>query len=167
MVPWFLKPPRDSDAAGQVRFSHKEVSCMIAILNAFSGVTPRLGAALLGGALALWAGAVQAGSPVGTWKTQPDKKGQTAYVVTKPCGNALCGTMTQAFDQQGNEIDHPNVGKRLFWDMVPQGDGFAGRAYVPAHKREYDGTLKVSGQTMTVKGCLGLVCQSQTWSRVD
>lgn len=140
---------------------------MIAMSNASAGKMPRLGVALFGGALALLAGAAQAGSPVGTWKTQPDKKGQTAHVVAKPCGNAVCGTMIRAFDPQGNEIAHPNVGKRLFWDMVPQGDGFAGRAYVPAHKREYDGTLKVSGQTMTVKGCLGPVCQSQTWSRVD
>lgn len=35
------------------------------------------------------------------------------------------------------------------------------------HNREYDGTLKVSGAKMTVKGCLGPVCQSQTWHRVD
>ncbi|MBM1815396.1 DUF2147 domain-containing protein [Sulfitobacter pseudonitzschiae] len=135
--------------------------------NVSAGKMPRLGPALFGGALALWAGAVQAGSPVGTWLTEPDKKGQTAHVVAKPCGQALCGTITRAFDAQGNPIAHPNVGKRLFWDMVPQGDVYAGRAFVPAHNREYDGTLKVSGAKMTVKGCLGPVCQSQTWHRVD
>jgi uncharacterized protein (DUF2147 family) len=128
-----------------------------------------MGAPLLGGALilALWTSLADAASPEGTWHTEPDQKGQTAYVVAKPCGDALCGTMTRAFDANGNEINHPNVGKRLFWGMVPEEGVYVGRAYVPAKDREYPGTLRVQGNTMKVQGCLGPICQSQTWSRVD
>ncbi len=141
---------------------------MLVISNTYSDAFQRIGQTLLSGALvlALWTSLGHA-SPVGTWQTEPDKRGQTAHVVAEPCGAGVCGTMTRVFDPQGNQIDHPNVGKRLFWNMVPNGDQYAGRAYVPALDIEVDGTIELDGDTMKVGGCAGPVCQSQTWLRID
>lgn len=116
---------------------------------------------------ACFAGPVAAASAVGVWLTQPDAKGQTALVSAQACGGALCGTITQVMNPAGAPIPHPNVGRRVFWDMKKvTGDTYAGRAYVPAFRRDYDAEMKVSGQRMTVRGCLGPVCKNQVWTRV-
>ena len=117
--------------------------------------------------MALAASSALGASAEGVWVTQPDKKGGFAHIQAHSCGAALCGTVLRAFDSEGREITTPNVGKRVFWDMRPVADGrYKGRAWVPAHGREYDGVMKVSGDRMKVSGCLGPVCQSQTWRRV-
>lgn len=118
-------------------------------------------------ALGLGATAAAADRATGTWLTGADKKGQVAHVDVYTCGQALCGKIVRAYDSQGNQITTKNVGKRVFWDMTPEGDNtYEGRAFVPAHNRNYDAKIRVSGGQMKVKGCLGPVCQSQTWSRV-
>ncbi|MEO0389794.1 MAG: DUF2147 domain-containing protein [Pseudomonadota bacterium] len=107
-----------------------------------------------------------AGTPAGVWHTPPDGKGQTADVTAQPCGAGWCGTITAAYDPAGLPITTPNVGKRVFWDMVPSGAGFAGQAWVPAHNRTYRAEMLPDGNRMLVRGCLGPVCQSQTWRKV-
>lgn len=117
--------------------------------------------------LAVWAGSAAADPALGVWLTQPDKKGQVAHVNVQKCAKALCGRIIKAFDSTGQEVMTPNVGKQVFWNMVPQGNGaYEGRAWVPAHNREYDARMQLSGNTLIVKGCLGPVCQSQKWQRV-
>lgn len=104
----------------------------------------------------------------GVWRTQADGKGQTALVTSRACGDALCGTITQVMNAQGVTIDHPNVGRRIFWDMRQVSPGiYEGRAFVPAFGAEYDGKMTLSGNTMKVGGCLGPICKSQTWTRVQ
>lgn len=142
---------------------------VIRTLTVFSNKKLRMTCALIAltGAWLAFSGAGQADTPAGVWLTQPDAKGQVAYVVSKPCGKGYCGTIARAFDAKGREVTTPNIGKRVFWDMVPEGSDYAGRAYVPAHNREYAGRLQVRGNSMKVKGCLGPVCQGQTWKRVN
>ena len=143
---------------------------MSVFLNALKldHVTPGAGlGALALGALCASATHGHSASPVGVWLTQADRKGQVAHVVSEPCGAALCGTIARVFDQSGAQVAAPTVGQRVFWNMVPDGDAFRGRAYVPAHGREYAAQMQVSGDRMTVSGCLGPVCQSQVWQRVD
>ena len=113
------------------------------------------------------AGPVAAGSPEGMWLTKPDKKGQVAHVQSTACGAAFCGKIVKVFDKNGQPVaDAPNVGKRVFWDMIGTGNEYRGRAFVPAHNRDYDARMQVNGNSMKVSGCLGPVCQSQTWTRV-
>ncbi|WP_415402459.1 DUF2147 domain-containing protein [Tateyamaria sp. SN3-11] len=132
------------------------------------GSLPRAGlAALAVSALTLAATEVRGASPVGVWLTPADRKGQVAHVVSEPCGSYFCGTIARVFDQSGTPVAAPTVGQRVFWNMAPDGDAFRGRAYVPAHNREYAAQMEVSGDLMTVSGCLGPVCQSQVWQRVD
>ena len=108
-----------------------------------------------------------AASPEGVWLTQPDHRGGFAHIQAHACGAAICGTVLRAFDSEGREIRTPNVGRRVFWDMRPVAENqYQGRAWVPAHNREYAGVMTVSGDRMKVSGCLGPVCKSQTWKRV-
>ena len=123
--------------------------------------------AVFAATLAFSAIPAQASDPVGLWRTQPDQKGQVANVRAEPCGGAICGTIVRVYDKGGGPIAAPTVGQRVFWDMRPEGEGFVGRAFVPAHQREYAGRISVNGDRMTVKGCLGPVCQSQVWTRLQ
>lgn len=109
-----------------------------------------------------------AGSAIGTWQTGPDKKGQVAHVKVTRCDHALCGRIVRAYDSQGHRITTENVGKRVFWDMTPVGDGkYRGRAWVPAYDREYAAKMKLNDDRLKVSGCLGPFCQSQIWARVE
>ena len=109
----------------------------------------------------------RADTPVGTWLTPRDDKGIVAHIEARPCGQATCGVIARTYDAQGRPVATPNLGVQVFWDMVPAGPGeWRGRAFVPAHKRSYAGTMRVRGDRMEVRGCLGPVCQSQTWTRV-
>jgi len=119
-------------------------------------------------ALALALALPAAADPVlGLWQTGPDRKDQVAHVTVEPCGGAICGTILRAYDKSGQQVTTPNIGKRVFWDLRPVGpDRYEGRAYVPAHDRDYDGELVLRGDRLTVKGCLGPVCMSQNWRRV-
>ncbi|MFL4470712.1 DUF2147 domain-containing protein [Tateyamaria armeniaca] len=131
--------------------------------------TPKLNITLpvFATALALGANAALAADPVGLWRTQPDQKGQVANVRAETCGSAICGTIVRVYDKAGAPVAAPTVGQKVFWDMVPKGSDFVGRAFVPAHQREYAGRISVQGDRMKVSGCLGPVCQSQVWTRLQ
>ena len=58
----------------------------------------------------------------GVWKTKPDDNGNFGHIPVTPCGPAFCGTLIKGFDGSGTEIDSPNVGKKIIWDMVARGD---------------------------------------------
>ncbi|MFY9238185.1 MAG: DUF2147 domain-containing protein [Roseovarius sp.] len=106
---------------------------------------------------------------IGIWAAPPDGKGQVGHIEVAPCGTALCGTIIRAYSPEGKQITTANVGKRLFWDMRPNGKGAydGGRVYVPAHRKEYDAKMEITNGGLSVKGCLGPICQGQTWSRVQ
>lgn len=112
--------------------------------------------------------AISADPALGTWQTQADKKGQIAHVEVTRCDGALCGDIVRAYDAQGNRITTENIGKRVFWNVKPTiGQEYKGRAWVPAHDREYAAKMELQGERLKVSGCLGPVCQSQVWARVE
>jgi len=114
------------------------------------------------------AGIAAADPALGMWQTEPDAKDQIAHVNVYDCAEALCGRIVRVFDANGQRIDHPNVGRRVFWNMTRDGGSrYRGRAFVPAHGREYAGRMVLQGDRLVVKGCVGPVCMSQTWRRVN
>ena len=118
--------------------------------------------------LALWAGPAMADPALGLWLTEADKKGQVAYVDVQKCAKALCGHIVKVFNPAGQQIKHKNVGRKIFWNVTPQGGGeYAGRALVPVLNKEYDAEMRLSGNQMKVSGCFGPICQSQKWKRVQ
>ncbi|MFY0680567.1 MAG: DUF2147 domain-containing protein [Thalassovita sp.] len=112
-------------------------------------------------------GPVFADPMVGVWATAPDHKGQIAHVKAQRCGESLCGRITHAYDKSGKEVTTPNVGKRLFWDMKPAPKGgYKGKGWLPSRDMVFNAKVKVSGNQMTVRGCIAMICKSQTWTRV-
>lgn len=76
----------------------------------------------------------------------------------------------KAYDASGQEVKTANVGKRLFWDLKPEGEGrdSGGMVYVPLLDVTARASATLKGQTLTLKvtGCKGPVCDGQVWSRV-
>ncbi|MBN7784590.1 DUF2147 domain-containing protein [Ponticoccus gilvus] len=123
---------------------------------------------LLAMALALLAGAAAADPVEGTWKTQPDE-GAYAHVRMVPCGDKLCGVIVRTFNASG-EYESPNKGKTLVINMAPQGGGqYRGKVWRPSNNKVYTGKMALSGNALTLHGCVagGLLCSSQTWSRLN
>jgi uncharacterized protein (DUF2147 family) len=126
-----------------------------------------LPAALLALAPALPASAAD---PIrGMWATQPDN-GEFAHVEMGPCAEGkTCGWIRQTFTAEG---EHPNdtIGEMLVIDMAETGSGrFEGRIKDPTNGRVYLSKIEMDGDRLYLKGCVlgGLICQTQTWTRVE
>ena len=119
-------------------------------------------------AVFLFGAAAHADPIEGVWQTQPDE-GSFAYVTIAPCGGAFCGTITRTFKDKA-EYQSPNIGKQIVRSMAPNGDGtYAGQVWRPANDKVYSGKASVSGNQMSLSGCVagGLLCKSQTWVKVQ
>ncbi len=103
----------------------------------------------------------------GLWLTGPDRKGQVGHVRFAKCGPALCGTILRAYDKSGAQVVTPNVGRQVIFGMAPAGgDAYAGKMILPQFKATIDGTMKVKGGRMELRGCYAGMCQSQVWTRL-
>ena len=125
---------------------------------------------LLGMALGLilTAGAAVADPVLGTWKTQVDD-GAYAHVKMTPCSGKICGVITRTFNASG-EYDSANKGKTLVIGMAPSGNGnYQGKVWRPSNDKIYIGKMQLNGNSLKLSGCVagGLLCSSQTWSRVN
>lgn len=119
-------------------------------------------------AFVLGASAAYADPIEGVWQTQPDE-GAFAYVTIAPCGGAFCGTISRTFKDKA-EYQSPNIGRQIVIDMAPQGGGsYSGKVWRPANDKVYTGKASVSGNQMSLSGCVagGLICKSQSWVRVQ
>lgn len=116
------------------------------------------------------AGAVLADPVEGLWMTKPDDNGNFGHVQIKPCGAAFCGTLVKAFDSAGKQVESPNIGKRIVWDMVAYPDGLYddGKIWSPDRDKTYDSDMRLSGKTLKVRGCIiGFCRDGGTWTRVN
>lgn len=123
---------------------------------------------IIAAALAV-AGTAAAADPIeGVWQTQPDE-GAFAHVTVAPCGGAFCGTITRTF-KDAAEFQSPNLGKQIVRNMAPQGGGeYSGQVWRPANDKVYNGKASVSGDRMSLSGCVagGLICKSQAWAKIQ
>jgi uncharacterized protein (DUF2147 family) len=100
--------------------------------------------------------------------------GNSVHVRIDRCGAQLCGTVTWASPKAIADARRGGtqnlIGTRLFRDLQPAGDGlFRGKVFVPDIRKTFAGTLSFAGgNTMVGTGCVlfGMICKSQTWSRV-
>jgi uncharacterized protein (DUF2147 family) len=125
---------------------------------------------LFAAALALIAAPALADPVEGVWQTRADDNGNFGHVEIKPCGEAFCGTLIKAFNAEGAEIDSPNIGRQIVWNMVAYADGLYddGRIYSPDRDKEYNGDMTLSGDSLAVRGCvLGICRDGGTWKRVN
>ena len=123
----------------------------------------------LAAAMLFAAGAAFADPVEGLWKTKPDDNGNFGHIHVKPCGAAFCGTLVKAFDGTGAQIDSPNVGKKIIWDMVAMGDGNYGdgKVWSPDRDKTYNSKMELQGNGLAVKGCVMGICRDGgTWTRL-
>jgi uncharacterized protein (DUF2147 family) len=101
----------------------------------------------------LFAGAALADPIEGNWKT---KDGDTAAIGS--CGGGFCITL------KTGEYAGKSIGQ-----MTATGSGsYEGSITKPSNGKTYSGKGTLSGDTLKMKGCVlgGLICESQTWSRL-
>ena len=126
-------------------------------------------ATLVGLVLAAPAASADTEPLLGTWLTEPDRKGGTGHVAFETCDAAVCGTVVAAFDAEGQPTTTENVGRQIIWDMVHEGAGAygGGRVYVPLMKKDFPVTIQVEGDSLSMRACNTIgICRTQTWQRV-
>ncbi len=105
---------------------------------------------------------------LGTWQTESSEKGYL-HVLIEECGDALCGTIVNAYNLE-NEVtaDYEHVGKKMLWDMKASGDTSwkKGKIWDPSKDKTYKSKMTVSGDTLSVSGCVLVICRAQDWTRV-
>lgn len=117
----------------------------------------------------LVAGMAQGADVFGTWQTQKNEDGKYLHIDVQPCADdaaKVCGTIIGAF----GGANEANIGKRLIWDMVPDGanEWDDGEIWKADEDKVYDSEMSLQGDVLTVSGCVlgGLICKSQDWPRV-
>lgn len=116
------------------------------------------------------AGPVFAADPLlGTFKTQPDDNGNFGHVEIYDCDGAICGVIRKAFGPTGEPVESENIGKRMIWNMQPKGGGkySGGKIWAPDRDKVYKSKMELSGTSLSVSGCVLIVCRAQTWTRVE
>nr|WP_295660100.1 DUF2147 domain-containing protein [Polymorphobacter sp.] len=106
----------------------------------------------------------------GTWRNPAG----SVEVAMAPCGPRLCGTVVwaneKARDDAANGGTERLIGTQLFRGLDADGPGhWTGEVFVPDIGQTVAGTLaQVDANALEVSGCVipGLVCQTQTWTRV-
>lgn len=113
--------------------------------------------------------ALAADPVIGTYKTQPGDDGNYGHVDIYECGSSICGVIRAAFDASGEALDSENIGKRMIWDMTADGDGAysGGKIWAPDRDKVYKSKMELDGDTLSVSGCILVVCRAQTWTRVN
>jgi len=137
---------------------------------------PALAAA--GIALSL-SGPARAADPLGTWYTG-EKESQVRIT---NCGGALCGSLTwlkepndpatgrPKTDKNNADVakqSRPLLGVPIVLGMKPSGapDQWSGQVYNASDGKTYSGSFTMTGpDTAELKGCVMIICKSQTWTR--
>ncbi len=106
----------------------------------------------------------------GQWRTTKDDNGNSGIIQVAPCGDKICGTLIASFDGNGAPIATDNIGKKIIWDMIAQGDGAysGGKIWSPDRDKTYKSKMQLNGNKLSVKGCVLVVCRDGgTWTRVN
>ena len=116
--------------------------------------------------------------PYGTWSM-----GKVTVKVTD-CGGGLCGTIV-GLKEPISKIDgkpkvdrenpdeakrtRPLIGLPILIDMKPAGDAkWQGAIYNPDDGKTYSATVKFSGDTLKVQGCVaGIFCKTNNFVRIN
>lgn len=129
-------------------------------------------AAVLAAAVGTFASPALADPVEGMWQTAVDDNGDFGHIRIEPCGERLCGTLIRSYNSAGEQIESPNVGRQIVWDMVPQGGGDYGRGkiWAPDRDKTYRSRMHLEGDRLSVSGCIlgGAICRDGgTWRRVN
>lgn len=104
----------------------------------------------------------------GEWWTP----GFNARVRIEPCGDAWCGQIVWAWDDQPQGIadSRPLVGQIVISGMklASPGRWTGGRLYNPEDGRSFSGSMTLKGaKNLVLEGCVLIFCQKQVWRREE
>ena len=120
-----------------------------------------------------------AGDARGNWLTENGR----AKVAIVNCGGALCGNIvglrepndpatgkpkTDANNSDAAKRARPMIGVQIVIDMKPDrtADKWSGQVYNASDGKTYSGSFTMTGpDTADLKGCVMIICKSQTWTR--
>ncbi|MGO4704293.1 DUF2147 domain-containing protein [Microvirga sp. 2MCAF38] len=118
------------------------------------------------------AASAQPADPTGTYLSE---SGETRVKIAK-CGQVFCGTIISV-QGEAKDANNPDpalktrnlVGVHMISDIKPAGEGFTGQLYNYKDGKTYTGKMNFQGQAMKLSGCVlgGLICRTQTWSKVN
>jgi uncharacterized protein (DUF2147 family) len=142
---------------------------VIRLLLASLAITPVL----------LASGKAQPQGILGIWWTE-ENKGRVEIAKCAPPRQGLCGTIvwiSNPNDAQGRpQTDKKNkdprlrsrpiIGLAIFEGWRPAGNNaWRGEVYDPEEGETYDVDISLSGDRLTLKGCVLFLCDSETWTR--
>jgi uncharacterized protein (DUF2147 family) len=114
----------------------------------------------------------------GVWKLNSGK----VTVRITPCGPSLCGAivgLAKPLDKKGRpKVDKKNpnesmrnrplIGLTILANMKPAGENkWQGTIYNADDGRTYSSYMKLSGNAMKVKGCIGPFCKTMVFVRLN
>lgn len=115
----------------------------------------------------------------GVWLTEGGK----SHVEIRPCGGKLCGEIVW-LEEPGNEDGSPKLDKHnrdeslrsrpilgiellTGFPAAEGGEWTGGEIYNPENGKTYRSELELEGaNTLKVRGCVFIFCETQTWTRV-
>lgn len=127
---------------------------------------------VLAAALALSAmlpgGAAMAQEISGIFQTQANDDGNVGMVEFYDCGGKFCGRLVKSFNAQNQEISSPFTGRNIVANMVSEGGGkfSGGTIWDPGADKTYRSKMELSGNRLSVSGCVAVFCKTQTWTKV-
>ena len=113
-------------------------------------------------------GAAMAQDVDGVWKTETSEEGAYLHVRIGNCANAAgekCGQIVEVFNSDNQDIK----GKPIIWSMKPDGANAwsGGRIWAPDDDKTYRSKMQLSGNTLSVEGCVAVFCRGQNWTRMN
>ena len=129
-------------------------------------------------ALLFFSASLQAEVVTGTFQTEKNEEGNYLHVKFGECPkdkNKTCGTIKTAFRKGKKNSNYENLGKLIVWDMIDKGDNqYAnGKIWDPSSnnddgsKKIYNSKMNLSGNTLSVSGCILIFCKAQNWTKVN
>lgn len=113
----------------------------------------------------------------GQWRTDD---GDAVVAISLCDGQAPCGTVvwinTETVEVNADRNnqdralrDRPLVGLKMLWGFTHENTGWeSGRVYDPDSGRTYRSAIRrLSESELEMKGCLGFICRTQIWQRVE
>lgn len=120
-------------------------------------------------AFAATAGLAQAQDISGIFQTQANDEGNFGFVQFYDCGGKYCGRLVKSFNAQKQEIQSPNNGKNIVANMTSDGGGkfSGGTIWDPGANKTYKSKMTLSGNNLSVSGCIAVFCKTQAWVKVQ
>lgn len=119
------------------------------------------------------AGTAHAAQPIaGRWLTADG----SAIVQIGPCGDSTCGKITTVVKASAgaptSDVNNPDtalrtrpiVGLPILTGFSDAGNDWRGRIYDPRNGKSYKSIVtRAADGTLSVKGCISFLCQTQVW----